>query len=155
MMVTTEGFLLHLTVKLNEYFLCSHRKFICLNSNLDPRSKDNDLIHALVQDTYESLFPVPSSFELPLNYRNRFLYVDELLAWRKWRDLIRALIYACLASLIFLTLINFFSTEVCNKWYKIWLLNSLDQRNHIDSKHLILSSYKIMVSFVKVVGNFF
>lgn len=88
------------------------RKFICLNSNLDPRSKDNDLIHALVQDTYESLFPVPSSFELPLNYRNRFLYVDELLAWRKWRDLIRALIYACLASLIFLTLINFFSTEL-------------------------------------------
>ncbi|KAK8733624.1 hypothetical protein OTU49_006396 [Cherax quadricarinatus] len=88
------------------------RKFICLNSNLDPRSKENDLIHALVQDTYESLFPVPSSFELPVNYRNRFLYIEELLAWRKWRDLIRALIYACLASLIFLTLINFFSTEV-------------------------------------------
>ncbi|KAG7159870.1 N-acetylglucosamine-1-phosphotransferase subunits alpha/beta-like [Homarus americanus] len=88
------------------------RKFICLNSNLDPRSKENDLIHALVQDTYESLFPVPSSFELPINYRNRFLYVQELHAWRKWRDLIRALIYACLASLIFLTLINFFSSEL-------------------------------------------
>lgn len=88
------------------------RKFICLNSNLDPRSRENDLIHALVQDTYESLFPLPSSFELPVNYRNRFLYVEELLAWRKWRDFIRALIYACLASLIFLTLINFFSTEL-------------------------------------------
>lgn len=88
------------------------RKFICLNSNIDPRSKDNDLIHALVQDMYESLFPVPSSFELPLNYRNRFLYVRELQAWRKWRDFIRALIYACLTSLIVLTLINFFSTEL-------------------------------------------
>ena len=88
------------------------RKFICLNSNLDPKSKSNDLIHALVQDTYESLFPLPSSFELPLNYRNRFLYVEELVAWRKWRDFVRALIYACLASLVFLTLVNFFSTEV-------------------------------------------
>ncbi|MPC19258.1 N-acetylglucosamine-1-phosphotransferase subunits alpha/beta [Portunus trituberculatus] len=88
------------------------QKFICLNSNLDPKSKSNDLIHALVQDTYESLFPLPSSFELPLNYRNRFLYVEELVAWRKWRDFVRALIYACLASLVFLTLVNFFSTEV-------------------------------------------
>lgn len=61
---------------------------------------------------YESLFPVPSSFELPLNYRNRFLYVKDLQDWRKWRDFIRALIYACLTSLIVLTLINFFSTEV-------------------------------------------
>ncbi|KAK7070841.1 hypothetical protein SK128_002684 [Halocaridina rubra] len=95
------------------------RKFICLNSNLDPKSKDNDLIHALVQDTYESLFPVPSSFELPLNYRNRFLYIKDLQAWRRWRNFIRALIYACLASLIFLTVINFFSSELENlrrKW---------------------------------------
>lgn len=90
----------------------NRRKFICLNSNLDPKSKSNDLIHALVQDTYESLFPLPSSFELPLNYRNRFLYVEELIAWRKWRDFVRALIYACLASLVFLTLVNFFSTEL-------------------------------------------
>ncbi|XP_045104372.1 N-acetylglucosamine-1-phosphotransferase subunits alpha/beta-like [Portunus trituberculatus] len=90
----------------------NRRKFICLNSNLDPKSKSNDLIHALVQDTYESLFPLPSSFELPLNYRNRFLYVEELVAWRKWRDFVRALIYACLASLVFLTLVNFFSTEL-------------------------------------------
>ncbi|KAG0729643.1 N-acetylglucosamine-1-phosphotransferase subunits alpha/beta [Chionoecetes opilio] len=89
----------------------NRRKFICLNSNLDPKSKSNDLIHALVQDTYESLFPLTSSFELPLNYRNRFLYIEELVAWRKWRDFVRALIYACLASLVFLTLVNFFSTE--------------------------------------------
>lgn len=88
------------------------RKFICLNSNLDPKSKSNDLIHALVQDTYESLFPLPSYFELPLNYRNRFLYMEELVAWRKWRDFVRALIYACLASLVFLTLVNFFSAEL-------------------------------------------
>lgn len=95
----------------NNYFF-ANRKFICLNSNLDPKSKSNDLIHALVQDTYESLFPLPSNFELPLNYRNRFLYMEELVAWRKWRDFVRALIYACLASLVFLTLVNFFSAEV-------------------------------------------
>ncbi|XP_066946144.1 N-acetylglucosamine-1-phosphotransferase subunits alpha/beta [Macrobrachium rosenbergii] len=90
------------------------KKFVCLNSNLDPKSKDNELIHALVQDTYESLFPVPSTFELPMNYRNRFLYVKELQSWRRWRNFIRALIYACLASLIFLTVINFFSAELEN-----------------------------------------
>ncbi|KAK8386699.1 hypothetical protein O3P69_017869 [Scylla paramamosain] len=53
----------------------NRRKFICLNSNLDPKEQ-------------------------------------ELVAWRKWRDFVRALIYACLASLVFLTLVNFFSTEL-------------------------------------------
>ncbi|CAL4131211.1 unnamed protein product [Meganyctiphanes norvegica] len=88
------------------------RKFICLNSNLDPASKDNELIHALVQDTYESLFPIPSSMELPPMYRNRFLHIHELRDWKHWRDIIRALIYASLASLIMLTLVNFFSNEI-------------------------------------------
>ncbi|XP_076069622.1 N-acetylglucosamine-1-phosphotransferase subunits alpha/beta-like [Oratosquilla oratoria] len=88
------------------------KKFVCLNNNMDSKRKDNELIHALVQDTYESLFPLPSAFELPPMYRNRFLYASELESWKQWRNFVRALVYASVASLILLTLINFFSTEI-------------------------------------------
>ena len=36
---------------------------------------------AVLQDFYESLFPIPSSFELPREYRNRFLHIQELREW--------------------------------------------------------------------------
>ena len=79
---------------------------------MDQRGEENEIVLALIEDTYRAIFPLPSPFELPLNYRNRFLYTHELKEWRHWRDFIRALIYACLVSLIVLTLINFFSSEV-------------------------------------------
>ncbi|KAK3853814.1 hypothetical protein Pcinc_039664 [Petrolisthes cinctipes] len=90
----------------------SPKKFICLNSDLDLRGTSNDLVRALMQDTFESLFPIPSSFELPANYRNRFLETSELTAWRRWRAIVRAGVYACLAALVCLTLATFFSSEV-------------------------------------------
>ena len=38
-------------------------------------------VKAVIVDFYEALFPNPSSFELPREYRNRFLHVDELREW--------------------------------------------------------------------------
>lgn len=35
----------------------------------------------VLRDFYESMFPVPSQFELPRQYRNRFLYLWELNEW--------------------------------------------------------------------------
>lgn len=35
----------------------------------------------LLIDFYESLFPLPSQFELAPNYRNRFLYTSDLKQW--------------------------------------------------------------------------
>ena len=94
-------------------FVVVYRKFICLNDNLDPeRSEDNAVAKAILQDMYESLFPKPSSFELPPEFRNRFLHIDELQAWRKTRNTIRTIVYICLAILIAFTLVNFFHIEV-------------------------------------------
>uniref|UniRef100_A0A6A7G249 N-acetylglucosamine-1-phosphotransferase subunits alpha/beta-like n=2 Tax=Hirondellea gigas TaxID=1518452 RepID=A0A6A7G249_9CRUS len=99
------------------------RKFICLNNNLDPEGSDNTLIMALMQDTYEALFPQPSSFELPANYRNKFLYVSELEAWRRWRDLVRLLVYACFAALFFITVTSFCGTNI-NSCRRRWFCRS-------------------------------
>lgn len=57
------------------------RKFICLNDNMDHSKEDTKLSQLLLQDFYESLFPLPSQFELPSNLRNRFLYVEDLNEW--------------------------------------------------------------------------
>jgi hypothetical protein len=43
--------------------------------NITPQAK------LILLDFYESLFPIPSQFELPPEYRNRFLHVDDLNKW--------------------------------------------------------------------------
>ncbi|XP_068087207.1 N-acetylglucosamine-1-phosphotransferase subunits alpha/beta [Anabrus simplex] len=88
------------------------KKFICLNDNLDPsREKDNVIARAVLQDFYEALFPLPSSFELPAEYRNRFLHLSELQEWRTSRGMLRNAVYVCLALLIIFTVLNFFQVE--------------------------------------------
>uniref|UniRef100_A0A672QFH9 N-acetylglucosamine-1-phosphotransferase subunits alpha/beta n=1 Tax=Sinocyclocheilus grahami TaxID=75366 RepID=A0A672QFH9_SINGR len=54
------------------------RKFICLNDNIDHSHKDANTVKAVLRDFYESMFPLPSQFELPREYRNRFLHMTEL-----------------------------------------------------------------------------
>jgi UDP-N-acetylglucosamine-lysosomal-enzyme len=63
------------------------RKFICLNDNLDHSTEDSKIARLLLQDFYESLFPLQSQFELPQNYRNRFLFMEELQKWlyMRWK----------------------------------------------------------------------
>ena len=48
---------------------------------MDHSREESHLAQLLLRDFYESLFPIPSQFELPVNYRNRFLYVEELKEW--------------------------------------------------------------------------
>ena len=38
-------------------------------------------VKAVLLDFYESILPVASSFELPREYRNRFLHTRELREW--------------------------------------------------------------------------
>lgn len=57
------------------------RKFICLNDNIDHSHKDAATVKAVLRDFYESMFPLPSQFELPREYRNRFLHMEELQEW--------------------------------------------------------------------------
>ncbi|MBN3321959.1 GNPTA phosphotransferase, partial [Atractosteus spatula] len=57
------------------------RKFVCLNDNIDHGHKDAPTVKAVLRDFYESMFPVPSQFELPREYRNRFLHMRELRQW--------------------------------------------------------------------------
>lgn len=83
------------------------KKFICLNDNLDYSSKDLNLVRLVVHDFYESLFPTPSQFELPAEYRNRFLYVRELLAWRAERNWVHAVTYIAFGILVAFTAVTF------------------------------------------------
>uniref|UniRef100_UPI003A5C89F2 highly active truncation of GlcNAc-1-phosphotransferase, S1S3,N-acetylglucosamine-1-phosphotransferase subunit beta n=1 Tax=Homo sapiens TaxID=9606 RepID=UPI003A5C89F2 len=62
------------------------RKFVCLNDNIDHNHKDAQTVKAVLRDFYESMFPIPSQFELPREYRNRFLHMHELQEWRAYRD---------------------------------------------------------------------
>lgn len=64
------------------------RKFVCINDDLDRTNAtrlDNELLLTLLEDLFVSLFPMPSRFELPLEYRNRFARMEELRMWQKWR----------------------------------------------------------------------
>ncbi|XP_022777777.1 N-acetylglucosamine-1-phosphotransferase subunits alpha/beta-like [Stylophora pistillata] len=65
------------------------KKFVCLNDNIDHSKKDAELIKALLVDFYESLFPIPSQFELPQGYTNRFLQISELNEFMKERENIK------------------------------------------------------------------
>jgi UDP-N-acetylglucosamine-lysosomal-enzyme len=52
------------------------RKFICLNDNIDYRQASARMVKIVMRDFYESFLPTPSRFELPRQYRNRFLHVE-------------------------------------------------------------------------------
>lgn len=66
---------------LNGFNFFIFRKFICLNDNIDHSHKDAVTVKAVLRDFYESMFPLPSQFELPREYRNRFLHMEELQEW--------------------------------------------------------------------------
>ncbi|PIK39204.1 putative N-acetylglucosamine-1-phosphotransferase subunits alpha/beta-like [Apostichopus japonicus] len=54
------------------------KKFVCLNDNINHNAEGAKMVKAVLQDYYEAMFPIPSQFELPREYRNRFLHIDEL-----------------------------------------------------------------------------
>jgi UDP-N-acetylglucosamine-lysosomal-enzyme len=68
------------------------QKFVCLNDNMN-HSDPNSLqvlfccgsivifvkVVKVLKDFYESLYPLPSSFELPSGTVNEFLHLDEIV----------------------------------------------------------------------------
>lgn len=88
------------------------RKFICLNDNIDHSHKDAATVKAVLRDFYESMFPLPSQFELPREYRNRFLHMEELQEWRVYRDKLKFWTHCVLVTLIIFTIISFFAEQL-------------------------------------------
>lgn len=80
------------------------KKFVCLNDNLDPKQEsENSMVRAVLRDFYHSFFPLPSSFELPVDMRNRFLHVSELNEWMKSRTRLYVAIILAVITLCLLT----------------------------------------------------
>ena len=52
------------------------QKFVCLNDNLNHTHPETPKIKTMLFDFYSSLFPLPSSFELPPGQYNQHLYID-------------------------------------------------------------------------------
>ncbi|XP_060101604.1 N-acetylglucosamine-1-phosphotransferase subunits alpha/beta isoform X2 [Heteronotia binoei] len=88
------------------------RKFVCLNDNIDHSHKDAQTVKAVLRDFYESMFPIPSQFELPREYRNRFLHVHELQEWRAYRDKLKFWTHCVLVTLIVFTVTSFFAEQL-------------------------------------------
>lgn len=88
------------------------RKFVCLNDNIDHNHKDAQTVKAVLRDFYESMFPIPSQFELPREYRNRFLHMHELREWRAYRDKLKFWTHCVLATLIMFTVFSFFAEQL-------------------------------------------
>lgn len=88
------------------------RKFICLNDNIDHNHKDAATVKAVLRDFYESMFPLPSQFELPREYRNRFLHMDELQEWRVYRDKLKFWTHCVLVTLVIFTVMSFFAEQL-------------------------------------------
>lgn len=88
------------------------RKFICLNDNIDHGHKDAATVKAVLRDFYESMFPLPSQFELPREYRNRFLHMEELQEWRVYRDKLKFWTHCVLVTLVVFTVMSFFAEQL-------------------------------------------
>lgn len=90
-----------------------YRKFICLNDNMDStREEDNQLIRAVLIDFFHSLFPKPSQFELPPDYRNRYLYHKEFVSWHDKKRKLSMLLYVILSIVLILMVFCLFQNEV-------------------------------------------
>ncbi|TSK13552.1 N-acetylglucosamine-1-phosphotransferase subunits alpha/beta [Bagarius yarrelli] len=95
------------------------RKFICLNDNIDHSHKDASTVKAVLRDFYESMFPLPSQFELPREYRNRFLHMSELQEWRIYRNKLKFWTHCVLVTLVVFTFLSFFAEQliVLKRWF--------------------------------------
>ncbi|CAH1786367.1 unnamed protein product [Owenia fusiformis] len=96
------------------------KKFVCLNDNIQHGSEESKTVKAVLQDFYEGLFPLVSQFELPREYRNRFLHTDELRAWRRYRDWLKMWTHLALFILIMFTIASFFGDKIEQLKRKFW-----------------------------------
>ncbi|XP_076277614.1 N-acetylglucosamine-1-phosphate transferase subunits alpha and beta isoform X1 [Lasioglossum baleicum] len=98
-----------LTVQLLDEIRRDPKKFICLNDDMDPlRRSENEIVRALLNDFYRSLYPIRSTFELPVQYRNLFTHRHELFEWRANRARARNLLLCLIALLLVTTFYHLF-----------------------------------------------
>ncbi|XP_070199901.1 N-acetylglucosamine-1-phosphotransferase subunits alpha/beta-like [Littorina saxatilis] len=88
------------------------KKFICLNDNIDHGTEEAKTVKAVVQDFYESLLPIPSQFELPREFRNRFLHMDDLSEWKHYRDWLRFWAHMALIVLVMFAIASYFGDKI-------------------------------------------
>ncbi|KAK3088613.1 hypothetical protein FSP39_021285 [Pinctada imbricata] len=88
------------------------KKFICLNDDIDHSRDDAKTVKAILQDFYESVFPLQSKFELPRDYRNRFLTMKELREWKEYRDWLKFWTHLTLVVLVIFTVASFFGDKI-------------------------------------------
>lgn len=72
------------------------QKFICLNDNMNHSDPHSVEVVKVLKDLYESILPIPSSFELPPNKTNRYLYIDEYLKAKEEIQVRKRIIYILL-----------------------------------------------------------
>ncbi|CAH1971467.1 unnamed protein product [Acanthoscelides obtectus] len=90
------------------------RKFVCLNDNLDEsKVAENELVRAILYDFYLALFPQPSKFELPDEYRNKFVYIKDLNEWKMYRFKIKLFIVFLMSTVLWMTLFNVIRRRFC------------------------------------------
>ena len=63
-------------------------------------------------DFYESMFPVPSRFELPPYYRNKYLHLNEFIKYWRIRKILSCVFYLCVIIIVFIGITNFFNLNV-------------------------------------------
>lgn len=120
----------------------------------------NKMVHAVLVDYLESVLPVPSSFELPLDYRNKFLHASELARWQIYRSALTIITYSCILFLIIVSIagkkfrfeffflllrIKFESNFYCQKFHFLPGYYKID----IDAKMVSLSKY--IVTMMKAI----
>eukprot|EP01119_Soliformovum_irregulare_P013098 TRINITY_DN3457_c0_g1_i1.p1 TRINITY_DN3457_c0_g1~~TRINITY_DN3457_c0_g1_i1.p1 ORF type:complete len:1204 (-),score=445.63 TRINITY_DN3457_c0_g1_i1:46-3657(-) len=69
------------------------QKFICLNDNMNHSDPHIGQVQKVLRDFYQSLYPLPSSFELPPSKYNKYLHIDELREAEekeRWADEVEA-----------------------------------------------------------------
>ena len=76
------------------------KKFVCLNDNI---TGDYSTIRSLLIDFYLTFLPFPSFFELPNDYRNRFLYIEDYTRWKRQQSLVLCLFFTVLLLLILIS----------------------------------------------------
>ncbi|XP_054001470.1 N-acetylglucosamine-1-phosphotransferase subunits alpha/beta [Hylaeus anthracinus] len=102
-----------LTVQLLDEIRRDPKKFICLNDDMDPlRRSENEIVRALLNDFYRSLYPLRSTFELPLQYRNLFTHRHELFEWRANRAKARNLLLCLIVLLLLTTFYHLFYNQM-------------------------------------------
>ncbi|XP_054272957.1 N-acetylglucosamine-1-phosphotransferase subunits alpha/beta [Macrosteles quadrilineatus] len=95
------------------------KKFICLNDNMDAtKEDDNQVIRAVLIDFFHSLFPKPSQFELPADYRNRHLYYHEFVVWQNKKRKLSFITYGTLCIAVVVIFWFLFQSECRRIQYK-------------------------------------